>query len=59
MRRDVLMGAPISVSVHASVAWWLRLYLYGVVLTAWLTGAQPDQEKVMRVAKRAIRLEVR
>lgn len=53
------MAAPVTVRVHASVAWWLRLYLYGVVLTAWLTGLMPDEEKVMRVAKRAIRLEVR
>ncbi len=45
--------------VHVSVAWWLRFYLYGVILTAWLTGLVPDEEKVMRVAKRAIRLEVR
>lgn len=36
------------------VAWWVRWYLVGVVITARLTGAMQDMTKVQRWIRRAL-----
>jgi len=42
------------ISFRVSVAWWLPLYVDGVRLMSWLTGLEPDMEKVERVVHHAI-----
>lgn len=44
--------------IKVSFAWWLKPYIYGVVITAVLMGMTPDWEKVERKVMRAIRLRV-
>lgn len=34
-------------SVAISVAWWLRLYLYALVVLCTLTGMAPNEERVL------------
>lgn len=45
------MNASIAV-VEVRRAWWLDLYLHGVVLVAVVMDCEPDMEKVMRVVAR-------
>jgi hypothetical protein len=40
------------------VAWWLKPYLYGVILTASLTGMQPDEDKAGRWIARGMKLVI-
>jgi hypothetical protein len=44
------------ISVHITVhrAWWLSLYLRGVVLLAVLKGREPNYDKVARVIRRGL-----
>lgn len=35
-----------NITISLRLRWWLRYYLYGVMLTAWMTGRQPDPEKL-------------
>lgn len=44
-----------EVIVEVRRAWWLDLYLYGVLTVALLMYCEPDMEKVMRVAVRGLR----
>jgi hypothetical protein len=45
------------VIVRLRVAWWLRWYLSGVILTSWLTGLAPDLSKVGEWIRRAVRVD--
>jgi hypothetical protein len=47
--------AQFKLRVAVSLAWWLKPYLYGVILTARLTGAEPDMNKVGRMVRKAVR----
>ncbi|WP_346829423.1 hypothetical protein ABDX87_19935 [Pseudomonas abietaniphila] len=35
-----------SIAVELRMAWWLKCYLRGVVVTAWLTGCEPDAARI-------------
>ncbi|WP_273861937.1 hypothetical protein [Pseudomonas sp. LA5] len=35
-----------TLTVTIRMAWWVKPYLYGVLLTARLTGRQPDPDRV-------------
>lgn len=35
-----------TVTVSIKVAWWVKPYLCGVLLTSCLTGRQPDPDRV-------------
>ncbi len=48
--------AELRIRLH--VAWWLRWYLSGVSLAGYLTGLDPNPERVGRWIQRAIRVEV-
>jgi len=52
------MSTEHSITVRLSVAWWLRWYLAGVVLTCKMTGCQPDMGRVERWISRAIKLRI-
>lgn len=47
-----------EITVSIEVAWWISWYLTGVSLTAWLTGMEPDMEKVGTWVARSIRVRV-
>lgn len=38
------------------IAWWVHPYLYGVAAVAWLTGREPDVDKVWRRVERGVSL---
>jgi hypothetical protein len=43
-----------KLTLEIRVAWWLRLYLYGVVITSRVTGLEPDWSKVKRMIGRGV-----
>lgn len=45
-----------SINVTIRIAWWVRWYISGVALRAFITGAQPDMEKVKATAMKGVRL---
>lgn len=45
--------------VHLRLAWWLRYYLGAVVICSWVTGLEPDREKLDAWIKRGIVLYVK
>ena len=44
------------IKVKITVAWWVRWYISGVALCAFITGAQPDIEKIKATAMKGVRL---
>lgn len=50
--------ATSELKITVSLAWWWQAYLYGMACMVYLTGMQPDMEKVQRVIRRAIRVKV-
>lgn len=50
--------AASEMRITVSLAWWWQPYLYGIACMVFLTGMQPDMEKVARVIRRAIRVKV-
>ena len=42
--------------VTIRVAWWVRWYISGVALCAFITGAQPDMEKIKDKFMKGVRL---
>lgn len=51
--------AKSSLSVEFKVSWWLKWYLYGVILTAALTRARPDEDKLQYWIGRAMKITIR
>lgn len=47
-----------TITLRLRFAWWLRWYLTGVVLTARLSGLEPDPSKVAGWVRRAARVQV-
>lgn len=45
-----------QISVRVKVAWWVPLYLQGVVAMSILTGREPDEEKVLAWVLRGVSL---
>lgn len=43
-----------KITVNIKVAWWVKPYLCGVLLTARLTGLQPDPDRVGAWVKRGM-----
>ena len=43
-----------SLKIHA--AWWVRWYISGVALCAFITGAQPDMEKIKDNVMKGVRI---
>ena len=42
--------------VTIRTAWWVRWYISGVALRAFITGAHPDMEKVKATAMKGVRI---
>ena len=45
-----------SMTIKVRIAWWVRWYISGVALRAFITGAHPDMEKVKATAMKGVRL---
>ena len=45
-----------SLKITIRVAWWVRWYISGVALCAFITGSHPDMEKVKATAMKGVRL---
>ena len=45
-----------SIKVTIRVAWWVRRYISGVALRAFITGAHPDMEKIKAKVMKGVRL---
>ena len=45
-----------SLNITIRVAWWVRWYISGVALCAFITGAHPDMEKIKAKAMKGVRL---
>lgn len=45
-----------SINVTIRVAWWVRWYISGVALCAFLTGLEPDMEKIKAKVMKGVRL---
>ena len=45
-----------SMTIKVRIAWWVRWYISGVALRAFITGAQPDMEKVKDKVMNGVRL---
>jgi hypothetical protein len=50
--------ATINLTIKIKRAWWLRPYLYGVLIFSYMTGMQPDFEKVARTAARGFKVDL-
>lgn len=46
------------ITVRVRFAWWLWPYLRSVALFAWMTGLEPDFDKVERMIRRAMRTHI-
>lgn len=50
------MAKPtLRIYVKVKIAWWLKPYLFGVVMTALITRLEPDWVKVGLTASKAIK----
>lgn len=47
--------ASIKVTIH--IAWWVRWYIGGVALFSFITGMEPDMEKVKAKVLKGVRLK--
>ena len=45
-----------AINVAVRIAWWVRWYISGVALCAFLTGFQPDMDKVKAKVMKGVRL---
>ena len=43
--------------VTIRIAWWVRWYISGVALCAFITGARPDMEKIKDKAMKGVRIK--
>lgn len=50
--------AKITATIRVRVAWWVKLYLYGVAMTCQITGMGFDEAKVRRYIRRAVTVKV-
>ena len=42
--------------VTIRIAWWVRRYISGVALCAFITGAHPDMEKIKAKVMKGVRI---
>lgn len=46
------------ITLRVRVAWWLRWYLAGVLMVAYLTRREPDNDKLRYWVCKAVRCEL-
>ena len=52
------MANNCRITLKVSLAWWLKLYLFGVAFVAEAACSEPDWEKVNRVIRWGVRVRV-
>lgn len=52
------MATHCKIMLKVRVAWWLRLYIYGVTAMCRITGLEPDWNKVAAIVRKAVKLDV-
>ena len=52
------MASNCSITFEVRLAWWVRPYLYALVLFALIHGVQVDEQKASRVIMRGLKLKV-
>lgn len=50
--------AKVTLTARVTFAWWWRPYVYGVALTCWLTGLEPNWSKVAAKMNKAARIHI-
>jgi hypothetical protein len=50
--------AKVTLTARITYAWWWKPYCYGLMATAWLTGLDPDPEKVGYWLKKAATIHI-
>ncbi|HQY37961.1 MAG TPA: hypothetical protein PLE21_00555 [Giesbergeria sp.] len=43
-------------TIKVRIAWWVRWYISGVALRAFITGAHPDMEKITATVMKGVRI---
>lgn len=51
--------SKITAEVTVTWCWWLKHYLVGVAIMAWLTGRKPDRERMRYWVDKGIKTKVR
>lgn len=49
--------ATTQITLHVRFAWWLKPYMCGVIVLAFLTRRPPDMERVVQRISRALKIE--
>lgn len=52
------MAKNVTLVIQVKMRWWLRLYLYGVVFTSYITGMSPDRDKVTKWMRRGMKMRL-
>lgn len=47
-----------SVEIEVRIAWWFRLYVIGVTIMCFLLNCEPDEEKSLYWAGKALRVTI-
>ena len=45
-----------SMTIKVRIAWWVRWYISGVALCAFITGAHPGMEKITAKVMKGVRI---
>lgn len=45
-----------QITLKLTVAWWLRYYIYGVVLMCWMTGCEPRADRLGYWVAKSVRV---
>ena len=45
------------ITTKVRFAWWVRWYISGVALCAFITGAKPDMEKIKATVMKGIKIK--
>ena len=46
----------VFMTFNVRIVWWVRWYISGVALRAFITGAHPDMEKIKDKVMKGVRL---
>lgn len=48
----------VTVSFHVSFAWWVKPFLIGVAITSYLTGLEPNYDRISNICIRGVKLSI-
>jgi hypothetical protein len=47
--------AAVTLSIRVRMAWWFRIYIWGIFAAAYFCNCEPDPERVEYWANKALR----